>query len=144
MKIIFMVTLLIVAFIIGFLLYFINPNKTQTESMRSEITNLQQSEVDKCVENLTEYYENNPSVISTETGIIFIGFKDGERYKIISIVKEDHNLILLQDYATFASFSVPKGEEIQQVCAISHNPEIKERIEFIEPDVSLIGTSDSV
>ncbi len=107
----------------------------------SELIDSQNSNLEKCIQNLTSYYENNPGVISTETGSIFIGFKPESKDEVISIV-EQYDLILSIDYGSMGYFNVTRGQEIQKTCLILNDNRINDKINFVEPDILITGTGN--
>jgi len=121
--------LLILILFIGFFL-------NNSESIKPQNNNLE-----KCIQNITSYYENNPGVISTETGSIFIGYTPENKNEIISFV-EQYDLTLSINYGSMGQFNLTRGEEIQKTCLILNDNRIKDKISFIEPDIILRGTGN--
>src|SRR3989344_436455 len=93
--------LLILILFIGFFL-------NNSESIKPQNNNLE-----KCIQNITSYYENNPGVISTETGSIFIGYTPENKNEIISFV-EQYDLTLSINYGSMGQFNLTRGEEIEK------------------------------
>lgn len=96
----------------------------------------------ECINNLTNYYANQPGVISTRTGKIGIGFSTENKAEIIDAV-QDYGLNLVADHGSFVFFGTPIEEELKWICILSNNQRIKNKIDWIEPNAMISGSGSS-
>jgi|SRR3989344_1296650 len=132
-KIIVVITLLAV-FIVIFFIFF---NKSQTKINQISSDKI----IEKCIQNLTEYYKNDNGIVSTETGKISVGFEENKKAEVLTIIAE-YNLTVEKDYGSFVYFVTPRGEEINYICLISKDVRLKDKINFIEPDLVITGSGN--
>lgn len=155
-KIIWSVIILIFIAVFFFIGYSSNSSSDEVsiENLQNQISVLQQENVqlksqvdnsnkgtDECVLHLMNYYEKQQGVISTETGKIAIGFIENDKNALIDLI-EGYGISMLSDQGTFSYFDVPVGEEIKWICTFMNDDQIKDKIEWIEPDVLISGNSN--
>ena len=98
--------------------------------------------IDSCIEELTEYYNNQEGIISVETGKIAVGFSGNNKIDIIDVA-EEYGLTVYSEHESFIYLTVPTGEEILWICTLSKDDRIEDKIEWIEPNVIFEGSGNS-
>ena len=99
---------------------------------KSEYLSNNQVDSDKCVKNLTTYYKDS----EFDNKNFHLGYKEGLKNEVILLVNE-YNL----NYEEPRSNSTPyliiktqKGEVLKQICILSSDGRIKEKVRYIEPN----------
>lgn len=135
------IILAVAAFIIG-LYFFQDSNQTQIgggdviDTNESVKIGVLKSTIDKCAENLTKYYSKG----EYESDTIVIGLENMNDTEVIMPLLIPYNLTI-HSPSSSGTYPYPKiytyikrGDLIRTICHLQNNPEIKNKVRYIEPN----------